>query len=79
MQHREMCVIGSLCCSAEVDKTLSINYNNLKKSYFPVGYACSTPTKTVVLQPQDGLQEAILSFLMNIHCPLDFPGPRPSS
>ena len=26
VQHREVCVIGSLCCITELDKTLQINY-----------------------------------------------------
>ena len=34
VQHRELCVIGSLCCAIEFEETLEINYtlkNILKK------------------------------------------------
>ena len=26
VQHRELCVIGSLCCTTELEETLQINY-----------------------------------------------------
>ena len=32
VQHREMCVIESLCCTTEPDKTLKIDYNNNEKN-----------------------------------------------
>ena len=28
VQHREMCEIGSLCCTTEHEETLEINYNH---------------------------------------------------
>ena len=35
VQHRELCVIGSLCCTAEIEKTLQINHTLLKKKNTP--------------------------------------------
>ena len=32
VQHIEMCVIGSLCCTTELDETLSINYTSIIKN-----------------------------------------------
>ena len=31
VQHKEMCVIGSHCCTTELDETLYINYTSIKK------------------------------------------------
>ena len=31
VQHREICVIGSLCCTTELDETLEINYTLINK------------------------------------------------
>ena len=32
VQHREMCAIGSLCCTTEHEETLYINYTLIKKN-----------------------------------------------
>ena len=31
VQHRQLCVTGSLCCATEVEETLQINYTLIKK------------------------------------------------
>ena len=30
VQHRELCAIGSLCCTIELEETLKINYTLIK-------------------------------------------------
>ena len=32
VQHRELCVIGSLCCTTETENTLEINYTLILKN-----------------------------------------------
>ena len=35
LQHRDMCVLGSLCCTTELEETLSVIYILIKKKWRP--------------------------------------------